>query len=105
MLDARVDLLPDSAANSVAKESELLLLESAEQIKMARVQRAMYQEKVAAAVKDAEGGVLHSERIRSWLTTARTWSCSLQRGAAGYHVHNNSALGVYNLGMVTLNPY
>ena len=75
MLDARVDLLPDSAANSVAKESELLLLESAEQIKMARVQRAMYQEKVAAAVKDAEGGVLHSERIRSWLTTARTWSC------------------------------
>ena len=52
-----------------------------------------------------EGGVLYSERIRSWLTTARTWSCSLQRGAAGYHVHNNSALGVYNLGMVTLNPY
>ena len=54
---------PDSfAANSVAEKREQLLFESAEHIKMAWVQRALYLEKVAAAVKDAEGGVLHSER-------------------------------------------
>jgi len=53
---------PDSsAANSIAEKREQLLLESAEHIKMAWAQRALYQEKVAAAVKDAEGGVLHSE--------------------------------------------
>ena len=43
---------PDFSANSVAEDCEQLLLESAEHIKMARVQRALYQEKVAAAVTE-----------------------------------------------------
>ena len=54
---------PDSAPNPVAKEREKLLLESAAQIWMAQMQRALYQEKVAAAVKDAEEGILHSKQM------------------------------------------
>ena len=58
---------PDSAANPIAEEREKLLLESASHIQMAWTQRALYQEKVAAAVKSAKVGVLHSERTYTFV--------------------------------------
>ncbi len=64
----------ESAATVAAGAREILLLESAEHIKMARAQRALYQEKVSAAVDHAKEGVDHCERTRSSSTTDKTWS-------------------------------
>ena len=50
----------DSAAMVAAKAREVLLLELAKNVKMARVQQLLYQQKVVVAVKDAVDGVNHS---------------------------------------------
>ncbi len=49
-----VDLnLAEAASNGADEERELMLLQAAEHVKMARSQRALYQAKVADAVADA----------------------------------------------------
>ena len=47
---------PESASTTAEEAREQLLLESANHICMARVQRALYQELVASAVSDATAG-------------------------------------------------
>jgi hypothetical protein len=58
-----VDLnLAEAASNGADEERELMLLQAAEHVKMARAQRALYQAKVANAVADATKGKDHAER-------------------------------------------
>jgi hypothetical protein len=52
----------EAASNGADEERELMLLQAAKHIKMARAQRALYQAKVADAVADATEGKDHAER-------------------------------------------
>jgi len=52
----------EAASNGVDKERELMLLEVAEHVQMARAQRALYKAKGAYAVADATEGKDHAER-------------------------------------------
>jgi hypothetical protein len=84
-----------------AEAREILLLESAKHIKMARVQRALYQEKVSAAVNHANGGVDHGLRTYTFIVNygqnmELTIYNSTQPGCTYYF----SPLNMYNLGMV-----
>ncbi len=68
--------LAEAASNGADEERELMLIEAAEHVKMARAQRALYKAKVADAVADAtEGKDMPREDILSSSITARTWSC------------------------------
>ena len=60
----------------IADKQELLLLDAANHIKMARAQRSLYQQKVAAAGKDATEGVTHLEQTYtlSWIM-GKIWNC------------------------------
>ena len=60
-VEANIDQ-PDAAGNLNEEMRELMLLQAAEHVKMARIQRKLYQQKVAEAVKDAKVGRAHSER-------------------------------------------
>ena len=92
---------PDSAANPVAEEREKLQLDSAEHSKMARTQRALYQEKVVAAVKDAEGGVLHSERTYTFVVDyGQNMELPLYNKEQPGITYYYSVMCVYSLGMV-----
>jgi hypothetical protein len=53
---------PEAASTKADEERELMLLQAAVHIKMARAQRALYQAKVADAVADATAGKEHSVR-------------------------------------------
>jgi len=78
-------------------------LESAEHIKMARAQRALYQEKLVTAVKDAEaeGGVLHSERRYTFVVDyGQNMELPVYNKEQPDIMYYYSALGMYNLGMV-----
>jgi hypothetical protein len=55
----------DSASSNVEEAKELLILECAKHIDMARAQRFLYQSLEAAAVSDAKNGVEYSK----WRTT------------------------------------
>ncbi len=55
-------MLPVSAVSQVEERRELMVLQSAMHIRMARAQRALYQKLVADAVSDAEEGKEHTER-------------------------------------------
>ena len=84
-----------------AEAREILLLESAKHIRMARVQRALYQEKVSAAVNHANGGVDHGLRTYTFIVNygqnmELTIYNSTQPGCTYYF----SPLSMYNLGMV-----
>jgi hypothetical protein len=60
----RVDLNPPKlASTNEEEERELMLLEAAAHIKMARAQRALYQAKVALAVEDATVNKDHLVRV------------------------------------------
>ncbi len=52
----------EAASNGADEERELMLLEAAEHVKMARAQRALCKAKVADAVADATEGKDHAER-------------------------------------------
>jgi ribosome-binding protein aMBF1 (putative translation factor) len=52
----------EAASNEADEERELMLLQAAEHVKMARAQRALYQAKLADAVADANGVKDHAER-------------------------------------------
>jgi hypothetical protein len=51
----------------VDEERELMLLEAARHIKMARPQRALYQAKVALAVQDATAKKDHLRRVNTFV--------------------------------------
>ena len=53
---------PESSCREVEEERELMLLEAAEHIKMARAQRALYQSKVELAVRHATEKKEHCDR-------------------------------------------
>ena len=65
---------PEAASNEEDEERELMLVcQAAKHIKMARVQRALYQAKVADAVADATIGKEHAARCTPLsLTLGRT---------------------------------
>ena len=75
-LGMTVDLsLADAASNEAQEERELMLMQAAKHVEMARAQRAFYQAKVADAVADATAGKDHAERWYTFVViTARTWS-------------------------------
>ncbi len=59
----------------VAEEREVLLLECATHIKMARAQRCLYQAKVEQAVTDAKAVIEHEKKpTHSSLITVKIWS-------------------------------
>ena len=67
-MTAWVDLNPPEAVSTeVDKERELILLEAAEHIKMARAQRALYQAKVDLAVQDATAKKDHLRRVYTFV--------------------------------------
>ena len=64
------------AKNVQLEERELMLLQAAEHVKMARTHRTLYQQKVADAVEDAKVWRPHGERQYTFvLIMGRTWSC------------------------------
>ncbi len=52
----------DAASNEEQEERELMLMQAAKHVEMARAQRALYQAKVADAIADATAGKDHAER-------------------------------------------
>ena len=60
-MEANIDQ-PDAAGNPNEEMRELMLHQAAEHVKMARIQRLLYQQKVAEVVEDAKKGRAHSER-------------------------------------------
>ena len=59
---------PECAATKAEEERELLLLNAGKHVKMARVQRSLYQEKVAKAREDALLHKVHSEQTYTFTT-------------------------------------
>jgi uncharacterized protein YnzC (UPF0291/DUF896 family) len=92
---------PEGAAITVTEERELLLLECAVHIKMARVQRSLYQEKVSEAIADAKAGVAHTSRRYTFVVdygqNMELPVFNTQQPGCTYYY---SPLSVYNLGMV-----
>ena len=89
------------AATVAVEAREILLLELVDHIKMARVQRALYQEKVESAVNLAKEGVNHGSRTYTFVVdyeqnTELPIYNSEQPGCTYYF----NPLSVYNLGMV-----
>ena len=97
-----VDLNTAEAASNVAdEERELMLLQAAEHVKMARAQRALYHAKVADAVADATKGIDHAERRYTFVVDyGQNMELPVynkeQPGVTYYY----SPLSIYNLGIV-----
>ena len=92
---------PECAATKAEEERELLLLNAGKHVKMAQVQRSLYQEKVAKAREDALLHKVHSERTYTFVVDYgqnMELPCynKEQPGVTYYY----SPLSVYNLGMV-----
>jgi hypothetical protein len=62
---------PESSSTKKEEERELMLLEAAAHIKMASVQRALYQAKVALANEDAKVNKNHSARVCTFVVDYR----------------------------------
>jgi hypothetical protein len=92
---------PDAASNEVQEERELMLMQAAKHVEMARAQRALYQAKVADAVADATAGKDHTERRYTFVVdygqNMELPSYNDEQPGITYYY---SPLSVYNLGMV-----
>ena len=92
---------PESAPRQDDEERELMLLEAAQHIKMARTQRALYQAKVELAVAAACAEKDHSEMEYTFVVDYAqnmelpSYNCE-QPGVTYYY----SPLSIYNLGVV-----
>ena len=53
----------ECASSKIDEERELLLLEAAKHVSMARAQRALYQEQINNARRNASAGTAHSEQV------------------------------------------
>ena len=92
---------PDAAGNPNEEMRELIMLQAAEHVKMARIQRKLYQQKVAEAVEDAKVGRAHSERRYTFVVDyGQNMELPIfnkeQPGVTYYY----SPLSIYNLGIV-----
>ena len=99
-VEANIDQ-PDAAGNPNEEMRELMLLQAAEHVKMARIQRKLYQQKVAEAVEDAKVGRAHSERRYTFVVDyGQNMELPIfnkeQPGVTYYY----SPLSIYNLGIV-----
>jgi hypothetical protein len=91
----------EAASNGADEERELMLLQAAEHVKMARSQRALYQAKVADAVADATDGKDHPNRRYAFVVDyGQNMELPVfnkeQPGITYYY----SPLSIYNLGIV-----
>ncbi len=92
---------PEAAWRQNDKERELMLLEAAKHIKMARVQRALYQVKVERTVRDAATKKDHSERVYTFIVDyGQNMELPSYRGEQPGCKYYFSQLGVFNLGVV-----
>jgi len=101
-VDVDVDLnAPAASWRKVDEERELMLLEAAIHIKMARAQRALYQAKVARAVQDATAKKDHSEKVYTFVVdygqNMELPSYNSEQPGCTYYF---SPLTVFNLGVV-----
>jgi hypothetical protein len=79
------------------EERELMLLEAAEHIKMARAQRALYQAKVEIAVRDAAAKKDHSERVYTFVVDyGQNMELQSYRGEQPGCTYYFSPLSVFN---------
>ena len=92
---------PEASCTEVEEERELMLLEAAEHIKMARAQRALYQAKVELAVRDATEKKKHCDRVYTFVVdygqNMELPSYQKEQPGCTYYY---SPLSVYNLGVV-----
>jgi hypothetical protein len=101
-MTANVDLNPQEVASTEEdEERELILLEAAAHIKMARAQRALYQVKVALAVQDATAKKDHSRRVYTFVVDYRQnmelFIYNKEQPSCTYYF---SPLSIFNLGVV-----
>ena len=92
---------PEASRTEVEEERELMLLEAAEHIKMARAQRALYQAKVELAVYHATHKTKHYDCVYTFVVDfGQNMELPSYRkeqpGCTCYY----SPLSVYNLGVV-----
>jgi hypothetical protein len=97
-----VDLnLAEAASNGADEERELMLLQAAEHVKMARAQRALYQAKVADAVADVTEGKDHAERRYTFVVDyGQNMELPVYNKEQPGITYYYSPLSIYNLGMV-----
>ncbi len=92
---------PEPASTKGDKERELMLLEAAALIKMARVQRAIYQAKVELAVRDATAKKDHSRRVYTLFVNYRqNMKLPVYNKEQPGCLYHFSPLSVFNLGVV-----
>ena len=101
-LTMNVDLKSaEAASNGADEERELMLLEAAEHVKMARAQRALYQAKVADAVADATEGKNHTVRRYTFVVDyGQNMELPVYNKEQPGITYYYSPLSVYNLGIV-----
>ena len=92
---------PESAATEVEEACKQLLLDAAKHIKMAREQRALYQELVDEAVCDATDGQLHSKQRYTFVVDyGQNMQVPIFNNEQPGSTYYFSLLSMYNLGMV-----
>ena len=101
-LTTNVDLnFAEAASNGADEERELILLQAAEHVKMARAQRALYQAKVAEAVADATAGKDHAERRYTFVVDfGQNMELPVYNKEQPGITYYYSPLSIYNLGIV-----
>jgi hypothetical protein len=97
-----VDLnLPEAASNGADEERELMLIDSAEHVKMARSQRALYKAKVVDAVADATEGKDHAKRRYTFVVDyGQNMELPVYNKEQPGITYYYSPLSIYNLGIV-----
>ncbi len=92
---------PEVVSTKADKERELMLLQAAAHIKMARAQRALYQAKVADAVADAAAGKEHSVRRYTFVVDyGQNMELPVYNNEQPGCTYYFSPMSVYNLGVV-----
>jgi hypothetical protein len=92
---------PEAASTKADKERELMLLQAAAHIEMARAQRALYQAKMADAVADATAGKEHSVRRYTFVVDyGQNMELPVYNKEQPGCTYYFSPMSVYNLGVV-----
>ncbi len=93
--------LAEAASNEAQEERELMLMQAAKHVEMARAQRALYQAKVADAVADAKEGKEHTERRYTFVVNyGQNMELPSYEDEQPGITYYYSPLSVYNLGIV-----
>ncbi len=91
----------DAASNEAQEERELMLMQAAKHVEMARAQRALYQAKVANAVAYATAGKDHAERGYTFVVDyGQNMELPVYNNEQPGITYYYSPLSVYNLGIV-----